>query len=255
MLDMLVLLVLALMLLLPWIILIVCIHVRDNMPIKLEELKQEGVLNTIRRVAINIVKEKFCSEGKPVCTKKGNYRVDFLKAVSAEQKDIENISFKNGELSEDIRAWAYRNHIKPIRRKHVYSIIDGYVRYFKNVQGKRFDAFLEQYAWITPDDFFKVKGLQSGDSVGVYILYNESQEIYYVGQATRLIFRINQHFTGHGNGDVYADYKYGDQFKIRAIRLVDSGYSDLDKLERDLIEKYEAYQLGYNKTKGNNTTI
>lgn len=74
------------------------------MPIKLEELKQEDVLNTIRRVAINIVKEKFCSEGKPVCTKKGNYRVDFLKAVSAEQKDIENISFKNGELSEDIRA-------------------------------------------------------------------------------------------------------------------------------------------------------
>lgn len=70
-----------------------------------------------------------------------------------------------------------------------------------------------------------------------------------------MIFRINQHFTGHGNGDVYADYKYGDQFKIRAIRLVDSGYSDLDKLERDLIEKYEAYQLGYNKTKGNNTTI
>lgn len=252
---MLVLLVLALMLLLPWIILTVCILVRDNMPIKLEKLKHKYVLNTIRRVAINTVEEKFCSEGKPVYTKKGNCRVDFLKAVNAEQKDIENICCESGELSEDIRTWAYGNHIKPIRRKHVYSIIDGYVHHFKNVQKKRFDTFLEQYAWITPDDFFAIKGLQSGDSVGVYILYNESQEIYYVGQATRLIFRINQHFTGHGNGDVYADYKYGDQFKIRAIRLVDSGYSDLDKLERDLIKKYKAYQLGYNKTKGNNTII
>lgn len=74
---MLVLLVLALMLLLPWIILTVCIIVRDNMPIKLEKLKHKYVLNTIRRVAIDTVKEKFCSEGKPVYTKKGNYRVDF----------------------------------------------------------------------------------------------------------------------------------------------------------------------------------
>ena len=38
---------------------------------------------------------------------------------------------------------------------------------------------------------------------------------------------------------------------IRIIKLSDSGYSDIDKLERDLIEKYDSYKSGYNKTGGN----
>ena len=62
---------------------------------------------------------------------------------------------------------------------------------------------------------------------------------------------MNQHFTGHGNGDVYADYKYGDSFLIKIVKLSSSGYSDLDALERDLIKKYNAYSAGYNKTSGN----
>lgn len=104
---------------------------------------------------------------------------------------------------------------------------------------------------ITPEQFFNLRNTVKGDCVGVYIIYNRSRKMYYVGQATRLYFRVNQHFTGHGNGDVYADYKYGDKFTIRLIKLVDSGYEDLDKLEKDMIDKFNAYELGYNKTKGN----
>ena len=63
--------------------------------------------------------------------------------------------------------------------------------------------------------------------------------------------RVNAHFTGHGNGDVYADWKYGDEFTIRIIRLEDSGYSSLNALERDTIASYSAYYKGYNKTRGN----
>ena len=75
--------------------------------------------------------------------------------------------------------------------------------------------------------------------------------MYYVGQAKKLFFRINQHFTGHGNGDVYADYKAGNSFKMMIIPLADSGYKDIDLLEKDMIKKYRAYECGYNKTKGN----
>ena len=96
-----------------------------------------------------------------------------------------------------------------------------------------------------------MKGQQSGDMVGVYIIHNESKDMYYIGQAKRLFFRINQHFTGHGNGDVYADYKYGDDFSIKIIPLADSGYQDIDLLEKDMIQKYDAYHKGYNRTKGN----
>jgi excinuclease UvrABC nuclease subunit len=87
--------------------------------------------------------------------------------------------------------------------------------------------------------------------VGVYIIYNATKNKHYVGQAKRLFFRVNQHFTGHGNGDVYSDYKLGDKFTIVLLSLQDSGYYDLDKLEKDMIKKYHAYTEGYNRTAGN----
>lgn len=54
---------------------------------------------------------------------------------------------------------------------------------------------------------------------GVYILHNVTKDKYYIGQGRQVIDRVNDrvnmHFTGHGNGDVYADYKYGDIFTIK----------------------------------------
>ena len=114
------------------------------------------------------------------------------------------------------------------------------------------NEFLNGVQDITPEEFFEIKKHQNGDVVGVYIIHNETNGRYYVGQAKKLFFRINQHFTGHGNGDVYADYKYGDDFAIKIIRLSESGYDDLDHLEKDMIKKYHAYSIGYNKTSGNN---
>ena len=75
--------------------------------------------------------------------------------------------------------------------------------------------------------------------------------MYYVGQAQKILDRVNNHFTGRGNGDVYADYKYGDRFTIKMISLENSGYSNLNDLERDTIRKYKSVSMGYNKTRGN----
>ena len=86
---------------------------------------------------------------------------------------------------------------------------------------------------------------------GVYVLYNSTKNKYYVGQGKRILDRVNMHFTGKGNGDVYADYKYGDNFTIKMIVLERSGYKSLNALERDTIEVFNAQSTGYNKTKGN----
>lgn len=67
----------------------------------------------------------------------------------------------------------------------------------------------------------------------------------------RLFQRVNNHFTGHGNGDVYADYKYGDEFTIKWIPLADSGFHTLNELKRDTIQTYGPYSNGYNRTRGN----
>lgn len=108
------------------------------------------------------------------------------------------------------------------------------------------------YRSMSPERFFNLRKTIQGDIVGVYVIHNKDRNMYYVGQATRLFFRVNQHFTGHGNGDVYGDYKRGkDKFTIKLIPLVNSGYYDLDLLEKDLIEKYRAYTNGYNRTRGN----
>ncbi len=105
---------------------------------------------------------------------------------------------------------------------------------------------------VTPEQFFALKnGSQLQDFTGVYILYNQTKQMYYVGQGKSVFKRVNAHFTGHGNGDVYADYKYGDYFTIRMISLVNSGYNNLDELERQTILAYNAYYEGYNRTRGN----
>lgn len=115
---------------------------------------------------------------------------------------------------------------------------------------------------ITTEEFFAIKKKSFGGKgspsfaktqnfAGVYILYNATKNIYYVGQGKGVLDRINAHFTGRGNGDIYADYKYGDIFTIRTIALAGSGYTSLNELERDTIATYHAYTLGYNKTKGN----
>ena len=115
---------------------------------------------------------------------------------------------------------------------------------------------------ITPEEFFRIRNSSNGgrgkrhistyyDFAGVYILYNQTKKMYYVGQGKRVFQRVNSHFTGHGNGDVYADYKYGDKFTIKTIKLENSGFRTLNELERNTIKTYSAYSRGYNKTRGN----
>lgn len=91
----------------------------------------------------------------------------------------------------------------------------------------------------------------TADVSGVYIIHNRSQRKYYVGQAKHIVSRANSHFTGKGNGRVYADYVHGDRFFIRFVSLKGSGEKDLNSLERKYIKKYRARETGYNRTKGN----
>ena len=115
---------------------------------------------------------------------------------------------------------------------------------------------------MTPEEFFDMRKTSFGGKgspyyaltmnfAGVYILFNSTKNMYYVGQGKEVLNRVNSHFTGKGNGDVYADYKYGDKFTIKMISLKNSGFSTLNDLERNTILTYDAFASGYNKTHGN----
>lgn len=111
----------------------------------------------------------------------------------------------------------------------------------RDLATNRIELDVEEFlAMIDPQEF-----------TGVYILHNVTKDMYYVGQSARVNQRVRQHFTGHGNGDVYADYKYGDDFTVRAIAMEGSGYMSIDALECDMIDVYSAFESGYNKTCGN----
>lgn len=112
---------------------------------------------------------------------------------------------------------------------------------------------------LTPQEFMEMRNKKIGGSsyalsrnfAGVYILFNKTKNLYYVGQGQQILNRVNAHFTGHGNGDVYADYKYGDAFTIKMISLENSGCSSLNELERKAIMTFDSVAHGYNKTRGN----
>lgn len=127
---------------------------------------------------------------------------------------------------------------------------------------KQIDELANNTIEMTPEEFMKMRRASFGGKghpsyalkrnfTGVYILYNKSKDMYYVGQGKQVLNRVNAHFTAKGNGDVYADYKYGNIFTVRIIALENSGFTSLDELERYTIARYDAFSKGYNKTRGN----
>ena len=103
---------------------------------------------------------------------------------------------------------------------------------------------------ISPKQVIALREQRKGFT-GIYIIYNYTKDMYYVGQGQNVYVRCSNHFLAKGNHEIYADYKYGDEFFIQFISLVESGYDNLDDLERYYINRYDAYRHGYNKTKGN----
>ena len=83
-----------------------------------------------------------------------------------------------------------------------------------------------------------IKFVKNWDFEGVYLLHNCSRNIYHVGRSSKVLRKIDRTFRGYENQDVYADWKNQDEFRVRIIMYENSGYSDINSLEKELIEKY-----------------
>ena len=86
-----------------------------------------------------------------------------------------------------------------------------------------------------------IKFVKNWDFEGVYLLHNCSRNIYHVGRSSKVLRKIDRTFRGYENQDVYADWKNQDEFRVRIIMYENSGYSDINSLEKELIEKYGIY--------------
>lgn len=121
----------------------------------------------------------------------------------------------------------------------------------EDLNKKYFAIQLPNGRGISPKRFFNLQKNEPFDQPGVYIIHNETKRMYYVGQSVRLSSRLKDHFSGHGNPDVYADYKYGNKFRICWVFLDGSEFTDLNFMERYYIKQYNSFENGYNKTAGN----
>ncbi len=116
--------------------------------------------------------------------------------------------------------------------------------------------------FIEANEFLKEWRCQSGrvgykynDVSGCYVIQifndpptdeDQKYENVYIGQSVRACERVRNHLTGHGNGDVYADAKYG---KYIRIQIVPCKKNMINNLEKDLISAFNATD-SYNKTRG-----
>lgn len=131
-----------------------------------------------------------------------------------------------------------KNRIK----KQIYN--QGFVHY-KNFENQ----------WITS----RGCGLKYSDGPGCYVILIFDKPVVndnfkgfenvYVGQSVNRYQRVHNHFNGKGNGDVYADIKYG---KSVYVQLIPCKKEMMNAKEKELIALFNATQ-SYNKTKGGAT--
>lgn len=110
------------------------------------------------------------------------------------------------------------------------------------------------------NDFVALKttiGIPYEKIIGCYIIRNKNNSKCYVGQSKDVHKRIKQHFHGLEPANIiFAEDYYltepkdrADLFEIKILRCETK--DELDTMERDLIEIYDAYSNGYNGTSGN----
>ena len=99
-----------------------------------------------------------------------------------------------------------------------------------------------------------VSGYQRKQMCGCYVIlifdyptvsYEKFQNVY-VGQSVNVYKRVHDHFNGKGNGDIYADAKYG---KYLYVKIIPCEANEMNDLEKKLISFYESTK-SYNKTAG-----
>ncbi len=86
---------------------------------------------------------------------------------------------------------------------------------------------------------------------GIYIIENKVNLKCYVGQGKNVCERINSHFSGHGNRDIYFDFLKGNDFSVRIITLRHSRFKTINRLEKIAIAVCNSFYSGYNQTRGN----
>lgn len=121
----------------------------------------------------------------------------------------------------------------------------------KRQQKEYIDSIKNSSTILGVRELFSLQPYDDLNSPGVYILTNNVNGKNYVGQSIHVLSRVKNHFSGKGNVDVYKDYCDGMTFSCKFIFISNTNCKTLNELERLMIEEYNGFTNGYNKTRGN----
>lgn len=110
--------------------------------------------------------------------------------------------------------------------------------------GVSVQEFLEMYdarIYNPENQQYDLKFMKGNDFEGVYILHNLTKEKYFVGRSQKVFRKVERHFNGFGNALLYEDWKNGNAFTVRMIRLDGTNHFDLQSLEKEMVSKYGRY--------------
>ncbi len=125
-----------------------------------------------------------------------------------------------------------------------------YIKSKERKKLERLKALINNLPNLNVNDIMDIKENDYKHIRGVFVVCNKSKNKYLVGKSVDIINSVNNLFTGKGNMKVYLDYNDGDDFAIKLLELKNSGYCNINELERDIITAYDAYKYGYNVYKG-----
>jgi type II secretory pathway pseudopilin PulG len=151
--------------------------------------------------------------------------VEYVKAQQAEAEQKQRI--------KDLKTAEQREKLEKFKRT-------------KDELKLRLKSQLDAKEWTPVNQI--LSGLDKG-TVGVYVLFNETKNKYYVGQSKELFTRIKKHFEIE---PIALDFINGDVIRVKTLTAAELGTEyRIDHIEKTGIELFDAAGSGYNKTAGN----
>lgn len=139
--------------------------------------------------------------------------------------------------------------------------LDAEIEQTKNFWEKKRVGIPKLPADIAQDsDFFPLKslsGMRYTKVIGCYVIHNTANNKYYVGQSKDVHKRLKQHFRGTVPQNwIFSEDYYQTDPSLREdlfeVKIVECDSKDmLDSTEKAMIEEYDSWNTGYNRTKGN----
>ena len=77
-----------------------------------------------------------------------------------------------------------------------------------------------------------IKFMKELDFQGLYVIKNLTNKRYYIGRGDKVFRKVDRHFRGYGNQEVFVDYSKKDEFVVSFIKFDDSEYDNMDEFEK-----------------------